>query len=159
MKKNIFPLGACLAALLGIVALLIPFAPFVLVNMQALEQQGNIDGFHFIIGDSSNGDSATAWSFVLVGIALAIVALAYDGMSLKKSRIAGLILFLGGVFLLTGAILYFFFIQFSGMADSTTSQLINIAYTYSYGAWIGGIAGILGGAIGILSGAIKILKK
>lgn len=162
MKKNkssLAGIGACCAALLGIAALLMPFAPFVTGTLSTIlgSASTNINGFDLIFGDYSNAGSVTAWILILVGAVLALCAtITYF---LGKGKIATLGLLAGGALILVGAILYFFFIQFAGLSGASAGELASYSWSLAIGAWLGAIFGIIGGVIGLCVGIREFLKK
>lgn len=157
-KASTFLLGAFCAAALGLVAVLMPLAPFVGVTVSLLGQTGTdyVNGFDLIFGDSSNSGNLTAWILVLVG-AIVIIGgvVAY---ALKQEKIGGFIVLLGGAALLVGSVMYFFTIQFAG-ASNYAGTLGSATYSLAVGAWIGGIAGAVGGAVGAGVGLKGLLGK
>lgn len=158
-KKQIFLIGSICTALLGLIAVLMPLAPYVSGTLTAVGQSQTTlrKGFDFIFGEGSNGPSVTAWIFVLVGIILAVCGLVI--YLLKKEKVGGLVLSCGGLFLLVGSILYFFFVQFAGLESGNIEGILGVNYSLAFGAWIGGIIGAIGGAVGIGIGVRELLAK
>lgn len=158
-KKQISLIGSCCTAILGIIAVLLPLAPFVSGTLAVLgqSQTETIDGFSFIFGDYSNGGSLTAWILILAGSVLAVCAfLAY---LLKKEKLGGLALLLAGLLILVGGILYFFFVQFAGLSSADIGGLVGYSFNLAFGAIIGGIIGVVGGLLGLGLGVREILSK
>lgn len=159
-KKQIFLFGACCSIVLGIIALLLPLAPFVSGTAVILGQSQTtlVSGFDLIFGEGSSGASVTTWILILVGVLAGVCGLV--AYLLKQEKVGGIALAAGGVLVLVGSILYFFFVQFAGLQNASIGGgIVGMEYSLAFGAWLGGIIGIVGGALGIGIGLRAVLAK
>ncbi len=166
-----------LGALLGIAAVCMGFMNFVVLTGKLFGKEAEIASMTGFVGafGSKAGEETPSWSTfadgtsdgkatisMKVGILILFILLAAGALlsvlgALAKGKGGKLILTLGGLAMIAGAVMAFFTIQlcaFKSAGDAT------LGYTYSLG--IGAIlAGCLGGVGGLLStgaGVISLLK-